>query len=266
MTDNKRYHNTYQSKLEISKTSKIEYLISENKHKKALKLIDEMIEKENNHINWNLKGIILDNLSEYDKSVQSYNEALKIKENNEIKLNKSNTLYKWAKITYFPEGDYEKALKLINEAINTIPDENDPSEYYFLKGEILETLGEGAESKKSYLTAYKEYDKLEILEKQINYLKNTNDTLISITGCQHYNYTPAENQILYLKKETDNEHDKDAIAIYLNENKVGYVANSDYTLIDEVESASKIKNKITDNAKVKILFKYLDMYYIGKLL
>ena len=155
MTDNKRYHNTYQSKLEISKTSKIEYLISENKHKKALKLIDEMIEKENNHINWNLKGIILDNLSEYDKSVQSYNEALKIKENNEIKLNKSNTLYKWAKITYFPEGDYEKALKLINEAINTIPDENDPSEYYFLKGEILETLGEGAESKKSYLTAYK---------------------------------------------------------------------------------------------------------------
>ncbi len=266
MTDNKHYHNTYQSKLKISKTSKIEYLINENKYNEALKLINEKIKKENNPTNWNLKGIILDNLKEYEKSIKSYNKALKINPNNEIKLNKSNTLYKWAKITYFPEGDYEKALKLINEAINTIPHENDPSEYYFLKGEILETLGDAVESKKSYLIAFKEYDELEKLENKINYLKNTNDTLINITGYHHYNYTPTENQILDLKKETDNEHDKDAIAIYLNENKVGYVANSDYTLIEEVESASKIRNKITKESKVKLLFPYLDIYYIGKIL
>ena len=53
---------------------------------------------------------------------------------------------------------------------------------------------------------------------------------------------------------------------YDNGQKIGYVANSDYTLIDEVKSASKIKNLIKDDSQAKILFIYLDEYIIAKLL
>ncbi len=266
MTNNKRYHNTYQSKLEVSKTSKIDYLIKESRYSEALTLIDKKLEKEKSADNWNLKGIILDKLNEYEKSAESFSKALAINEKSEIKVNKANTLYKWAKIAYFPEGNYEKAIELVNEAMEIMPPENDLSEYYFLKGEILEALGEYIESKKSFLIAYEKFDELEIFEKDVDYLKNTDDTLIIVTGYHYYNYTPEENQIVELRKEDDNEHDKDAIAIYFNENKIGYVANSEYTLIDEVESASKIRKKINENSKAKILFNYLDSYLIAKLL
>ena len=82
----------------------------------------------------------------------------------------------------------------------------------------------------------------------------------------HNNFTPEENIIINLVKEEDNEHDPDAIAAYLNGQKIGYVANSDYTLIDEVKSASKIKTLIKDDSQAKILFVYLDEYIIAKLL
>ena len=56
--------NTYQSTFKVSKTSKIEYLIENKKFDEALSLVDRMLEKDSDYKNWNLKGIILDNLSE----------------------------------------------------------------------------------------------------------------------------------------------------------------------------------------------------------
>ena len=159
-----------------------------------------------------------------------------------------------------------KALELINNGITTIPDSEDSSEFYFLKGEILEALHEPIEAKKAYLIAYKEFDKLKEFESQVEYLKTTTDTLINISGSYFYNFTPEENIIINLVKEEDNEHDPDAIAAYLNGQKIGYVANSGYTLIDEVKSASKIKTLIKDDSQAKILFVYLDEYIIAKLL
>ena len=67
-------------------------------------------------------------------------------------------------------------------------------------------------------------------------------------------------------KDEDNEHDPDAIAVVNNGETVGYVANNPYTLIDEVKSASDIKNSISDNQKAEILFIYLGEYVIAKLL
>ena len=92
--------------------------------------------------------------------------------------------------------------------------------------------------------------------------------LFTITGRQFYknniNLTPG--MPLKLIKEPDNEHDKDAIAVYAEDEKIGYVANSEYTLMDKVKSASKLKNIISDNAKAEILFVYLDEYTIAKVL
>ena len=116
------------------------------------------------------------------------------------------------------------------------------------------------------MTAYKEFDRLNELEAQIDYLANTEDTLINIVGSNFYEFTPKSGDIIDLIKEEDNEHDPDAVKVLLDGETVGYVANNPYTLIDEVNSATKIKNMISDNQKAEILFIYLGEYVIAKLI
>lgn len=257
--------NTRQTTFKISKTLKVDNLISNEKYDDALSEINRILKTDANYSNWNLKAIILAKLKRYEESVECFDKALSLNPSDEIKLNKANSIYNWAKVTFFPEGNYEKALRLIDDALNIIPDSEDPSEFYFLKAEILEALNDLAESQKAYLIAYKEFDKLKELENQIEYLNNTSDTLIIITGSYFYNFTPEKDIMVNLVKQDDNEHDPDAIAVMLNDELIGYVANSPYTLIDEVKSASDIKKLINDNQNAKILFNYLGEYTIAKL-
>ena len=257
--------NTRQTTFKISKTLKVDNLIANEKYDDALSEINRILKTDANYSNWNLKAIILAKLKRYEESVECFDKALSLNPSDEIKLNKANSIYNWAKVTFFPEGNYEKALRLIDDALNIIPDSEDPSEFYFLKAEILEALNDLAESQKAYLIAYKEFDKLKELENQIEYLNNTSDTLIIITGSYFYNFTPEKDIMINLVKQDDNEHDPDAIAVMLNDELIGYVANSPYTLIDEVKSASDIKKLINDNQNAKILFKYLGEYTIAKL-
>lgn len=257
--------NTRQTTFKISKTLKVDNLIANEKYDDALSEINRMLKTDANYSNWNLKAIILAKLKRYEESVECFDKALSLNPSDEIKLNKANSIYDWAKVTFFPEGNYEKALRLIDDALNIIPDSEDPSEFYFLKAEILEALNDLAESQKAYLIAYKEFDKLKELENQIEYLNNTSDTLIIITGSYFYNFTPEKDIMVNLVKQDDNEHDPDAIAVMLNDELIGYVANSPYTLIDEVKSASDIKKLINDNQNAKILFNYLGEYTIAKL-
>lgn len=257
--------NTRQTTFKISKTLKVDNLIANEKYDDALSEINRMLKTDANYSNWNLKAIILAKLKRYEESVECFDKALSLNPSDEIKLNKANSIYNWAKVTFFPEGNYEKALRLIDDALNIIPDSEDPSEFYFLKAEILEALNDLAESQKAYLIAYKEFDKLKELENQIEYLNNTSDTLIIITGSYFYNFTPEKDIMVNLVKQDDNEHDPDAIAVMLNDELIGYVANSPYTLIDEVKSASDIKKLINDNQNAKILFNYLGEYTIAKL-
>lgn len=257
--------NTRQTTFKISKTLKVDNLIANEKYDDALSEINKILKTDANYSNWNLKAFILAKLKRYEESVECFDKALSLNPSDEIKLNKANSIYDWAKVTFFPEGNYEKALRLIDDALNIIPDSEDPSEFYFLKAEILEALNDLAESQKAYLIAYKEFDKLKELENQIEYLNNTSDTLIIITGSYFYNFTPEKDIMVNLVKQDDNEHDPDAIAVMLNDELIGYVANSPYTLIDEVKSASDIKKLINDNQNAKILFNYLGEYTIAKL-
>lgn len=266
LKDNTDSDNTYQSTFKVSKTSKIEYLINEGAYDEALLLIDKILENDANYANWNLKGIILEKLKQYEQAVESFDEALRLNGDDEILSNKIDCLYKWAKVSYFPDLKYDLALKLIDEAFDIIPDSIDPSEFYFLKAEILESMGERIESRKNYLIAYKQFDKLNELQKQLDYLENTTDLLVNITGSYYHNYTPSAGDIITLVKEPENEHDSDAIAAYLNNEKIGYVANSEYTLFEKVKSASKIKHDIEDISEAQILFVYLDEYVIAKII
>ena len=57
-------------------------------------------------------------------------------------------------------------------------------------------------------------------------------------------------------REPDNPNDRDAIRVDINGTTVGYVANSRYTVIKEVKSATDIKNTKSTHAEVQfILFK-----------
>ena len=47
---------------------------------------------------------------------------------------------------------------------------------------------------------------------------------------------------LKLVKEPDNSYDKDAIAVYVGSDKVGYVANSSKTNFSKSSMASELKN------------------------
>ena len=71
---------------------------------------------------------------------------------------------------------------------------------------------------------------------------------------------------LGLFREATNEYDKHAILVKYHGEKIGYVANSEYTLMKCANSASKIKNKISKDSKAEILFIYLDQYVVAKLI
>ena len=58
-----------------------------------------------------------------------------------------------------------------------------------------------------------------------------------------------------LEKEPDNEYDKEAIQVKVKGlGKIGYVANSPYTVKGESMSAGRLYDKIGDKAKGKVVF------------
>ena len=66
--------------------------------------------------------------------------------------------------------------------------------------------------------------------------------------------------ILNLKKEPNNEHDKEAIEVKLEGlGRIGYVANSARTVLGECHSAGYIYNKIGFTANAKVLYVLEDM-------
>lgn len=252
---------------EIPKSEKALKLKEEGKLKEALRIIDDALnENPNDFRNWNAKALILDSLSEYEKAIECFDNALKLNNSDFIKKDKANTLYNFAKVTFFPEGDYEKAMNLIDYALDNLPEDEDASEYLFLKAEIYESLGMPMETRLYYLKAEGEFEKANQLSDQIEFLKNSDDVLITVSGTNFFKgLDPFENgRIFNLVKQPDNEHDRDAIAIFLADEQVGFVANSQYTLIDGVKSASEIKF-IDDNQKAEVVFVFFDRYVIMRL-
>ena len=108
-------------------------------------------------------------------------------------------------------------------------------------------------------------DEIRELEGQMEYIKSTSDTLISITGTRFYFgieiFKPG--MTVELVREPENEHDPDAIRVEINGEKVGYVANSEYTVMDNIKSASDIKKM--DLKKAEVVFIYMDEHVIAKL-
>lgn len=78
----------------------------------------------------------------------------------------------------------------------------------------------------------------------------------TIAGCNHYfgNGFMKKGMKVKLVKEPDNEYDKEAIQVKIKGlGKVGYVANSPYTVKGESMSAGRLYDWLGDKAKVKIV-------------
>ena len=256
----------FQTRFKVSKTPAVERLINESKFGEALNLIDEIIESDESAQNFYLKARILVGLLRFDEAIRCFDKSLSLEESGDAYTQKANAFYQWAKITYFPDGDFSKALLLIDSAIKTAPDHIDLSEFYFLKAEILEGLNKLVEAQRYYLMAHGEFERLKELDSQIEYLKNTSDDVVVLTGSHFYDFTPKKGMIVDLIAEVDNEHDSDAVAVYFNGSKIAYLANSPYTLVEGAKSASDVKNKISDDSKAEIIFIYLGEYVMARLI
>lgn len=81
-------------------------------------------------------------------------------------------------------------------------------------------------------------------------------TFITLTGTGHYfgNEFLKEGMKLALKKEPDNKYDKEAIMVTLEGlGKIGYVANSTYTVLGDCMSAGRLYDKIGEIAYAKVV-------------
>ena len=77
----------------------------------------------------------------------------------------------------------------------------------------------------------------------------------TLTGTRHYDGQDflKNGMKIYLEKERDNEYDKEAIKVTCEGlGKIGYIANSSYTVIGDSMSAGRIYDKIGDTAKAKV--------------
>ena len=153
----------------------------------------------------------------------------------------------------------KEAKDIITRAINALPGENSE--------ENIETYI----SLKDSINFYIDYEKrfLANLETLKSYDKGE---LFTITGMNFYQngviLTPGKP--LELVKEPDNEFDKDAIAVYAEGKKIGFVANKNYTKFELTSSASQLQDEIENVAKAEYLFhleRYADIHFsIGRII
>ena len=76
---------------------------------------------------------------------------------------------------------------------------------------------------------------------------------ITLTGTKYYygNDFLKKGMKIRLEKEPDNEYDKEAIKVTCEGlGKIGYVANSSYTVMGESMSAGRVYDKIGDKAEL----------------
>ena len=79
----------------------------------------------------------------------------------------------------------------------------------------------------------------------------------TIAGCSHYFGSDfmEKGMKVKLEKEPDNEYDKEAIQVKVKGlGKIGYVANSPFTVKGESMSAGRLYDRIGDKAKGKVVF------------
>ena len=222
----------------------------------ALYYINLALDLDSRHANnWNIKAIILEAMERYEESEECYNKSLELFQQPLVSDNKARMLRAWAghlleESKELPNGltKLEEALEKNRKAINALPRNNSK--------ENLDDYLRQKDSINFYINYEEEYQRnLETLK---TYPK---DELFTIVGRQFFRnkINLTSGKPLKLVKEPDNEHDKDAIAVYAEDEKIGYVANNTYTKSELTSSASELQDKIQNTAQGSYLV-YLERY------
>lgn len=259
---------TYQSTLQVETKPKDVLEDARNLIKRAeYENAYDLIEDDSSLEALMLKSDILVSLKDYQKALECIDDAISISDSDDLQKVKAEVLYRWAKVTYFPEANFYRALDLIEKALEIVPDGDESLEYWFLKGEILQSLENHIDARRCFLKAEQRLDELQILEDELNIFEvHKNDVLINITGISFYKGMEVfeEGTVLKLERDNENEHDPDAIACYIGDEIVGYVANSKYTLINDVKGASDIRGMLSDNTTAEVILIFQNEFVIAK--
>ena len=242
-------------------------LYMEFKEEEALHYINRALDLNDRHANnWNRKAIILEGMKRYAESEECYNKSLQLSPKNLVYDNKARMLYDWAVQLREESKKLPNGLNMLNDAydkvikaMNTLPGKNseeDIDKYLNLRDSINFYI-DYERKYQGNLETLKQYNKCE---------------LFTITGRNFYKndviLTPGIP--LKLVKEPDNEFDKNAIAVYAEDEKIGYVANKEYTKFKLTSSASELQDKLLDVTQCEYLFyleRYADIQFsIGKII
>lgn len=226
------------------------------KEEEALRYINMALDLDGlNANNWNRKAIILEGMKRYAESEECYNRSLELLAQNLVYDNKARMLYDWAVHLRDESKKLPNGLDMLNDAndkltkaMRALPGENseeDLDKYLWLRDSINFYIDYEKKFQRN-LEVLKKYDKSE---------------LFTITGMHFYpnDVVLKPDMPLKLVREPDNEFDKDAIAVYAQDEKIGYVANKDYTKYELTSSASQLQDKIDDDTQGSYLF-FLDRY------
>lgn len=241
-------------------------LRKQNNPKDALIEINKALERCPENADFlNVKAIILQDLQRFDEALKFYDRALSITKNNTILNNKAICILLKLEEKRDSNELSGDDMDLINEALEILPDGENPSRYMAIKGNILFEMGQEVEAILCYYSSDKAF--IEKTRRQQEIMKNSPETFIHIAGAYRYRRGHEglhEGMIVDLIREPENVHDSDAIRVELKGEKIGYVANSPKNLIDDVKSASELKNNKSTQAE--IVFSMAGTYLIAKLI
>lgn len=203
-------------------------------YKEAMPLFKQSINTYqgiDNYITYVWIGDTLINLNRFDDAVNAYEKAIDIiNEDYERKVN-------------FFKGEIWEGYERIERACTSAREER------------IERITE-VDERILYANELKEKSakiNADSLEKLLIEAGKMN--LITITGTRFYDSPELESGAkLKLIRDQDNQFDSDAIAVYLNDKKIGYVANSLSTAYRLTSMASEIQ--ISDTNCARYLFEY----------
>lgn len=227
-----KYEYNYHVAWIIDKLKPVKDHISKNEYDKAIECLDELLAEEPANMEfWSIKCSCHNNLKQYDEVDNCYDKLIELNSNKseywEMKASNLITMKR-----------FDDAIDCLDEAISI--DQYNPT-FYSLKG-----------------TALKLKEKEELSIKQEKILKEySKHELITINETQDHNLK--NGMILKLIKEADK------IIVYLDDNNIGYVANSKDTVCDLTSDARNI-NYIPEICYAKYIMNYCNDYHIAQII
>lgn len=187
-------------------------------------------------------GDTLNELYRFDEAIEAYLEAIDI-------INE----------------DYEWTINFHKEQRWSTPSDSYLNSLLVTKNERISNLN----SRIAYSNKLKREVPIRIkndFNEQEKFLKNIGkENFITITGTYFHDNPKFEKGMKFkLVKELDNEFDRDAIAIYSDNVKVGYVANSVRTGCNLTSEAKDVQ--IDDIAYAEYMFYFAYQYHIAKII